>query len=267
MKTRIARFKDVVPTKQRHAEKHGIPAEVMEMITAKTTRNIMSPGRLPGQLSPRRRSIGGDAGVFRLGIVTCPPGNGPGLHVHYKTHETFMALTGRWEIQWGDKGEETTVLEPFDLIAVPPAGDAPLRQWLGRGRALLVIIQGQAEGVRRRRPRARDRRRDRPQARAGDGRRSSKSLGWKFTIGVEEAGRLSACSLRIAVGANAVNAHIYRGALGAVRRSLYDANGFFQEAARPVPVNPRLLRIDDNPFARLRALLDWRRRAPTCRTC
>src|ERR1700691_415083 len=120
MKSRIARFKDVVATKNRHTQQLGIPSEVLEMITAKTTRNVMSPAGLPGQLSPTPPVIGGDAGAFRLGIVTCPPGNGPGLHVHYKTHETFLALTGRWEIQWGDKGEETTVIEPFDLIAVPP---------------------------------------------------------------------------------------------------------------------------------------------------
>src|ERR1700691_5384224 len=39
MKSRIARFKDVVPTKNRHTQQLGIPAEVLEMITAKTTRN------------------------------------------------------------------------------------------------------------------------------------------------------------------------------------------------------------------------------------
>src|SRR5690606_16717439 len=120
MKSRIARFKDLVSTKARHAESRGIPQEVMEMITAKSTFNVMSPADLGGQLSPKPAVIGGDAGVFRLGIATCPAGNGPGLHVHWKTHETFMALTGKWKIVWGDKGEESTILEPFDLIAVPP---------------------------------------------------------------------------------------------------------------------------------------------------
>ena len=120
MKARIARFKDLVSTKARHAQGKGIPLEVMEMITAKSTFNVMSPADLGGQLSPKPAVVGGDAGVFRLGIATCPAGNGPGLHVHWNTHETFMALTGKWEIRWGDKGEERTVLEPFDLIAVPP---------------------------------------------------------------------------------------------------------------------------------------------------
>jgi mannose-6-phosphate isomerase-like protein (cupin superfamily) len=185
MKSRIARFKDVVPTKARHAEKLGIPAEVLEMITAKTTRNIMSPGALPGQLSPPPPVIGGDAGSFRLGIVTCPPGNGPGLHVHYKTHETFLALSGRGAIQWGDAGEETTILEPFDLIAVPPK---VTRRFVNVGDAdahLLVIIQGKPEDFD-----DVDRVPGTAQAIARkygpDMVKKLESLGWKFTIGVEE---------------------------------------------------------------------------------
>lgn len=143
MKGRIARFKDLVPTKARHSGDKGVPVEVFEMMAAKTTYNIMSPENLGGQLAPRPPVIGGDAGVFRLGMVTCPPGNGPGLHVHWKTHETFMAMTGKWEIIWGDKGEEKTVLEPFDLIAVPPRVTRTFRNISDADAHLLVIIQGQ----------------------------------------------------------------------------------------------------------------------------
>ena len=143
MKKRIARFKDLVSTKARHAEAKGIPAEVLEMITAKSTFNVMSPINLGGQLSPTPPVIGGDAGVFRLGIVTCPPGNGPGLHVHWKTHETFMALTGKWEVIWGDKGEEKTIIEPFDLIAVPPRVTRTFINISDEDAHLLAIIQGQ----------------------------------------------------------------------------------------------------------------------------
>jgi uncharacterized RmlC-like cupin family protein len=186
MKAKIARFRDVVPTKNRLAEDKGIPAEVMEMITAKTTRNIMSPGPLPGQLSPKPAVEGGDAGVFRLGIVSCPPGNGPGLHVHYKTHETFMALTGRWEIQWGDKGEETTVLEPFDLIAVPPKVTRRFVNVSDTDAHLLVIIQGQREEF--------DDVDRVPETAAAIARKYGQgmvdkltALGWKFSIGAEES--------------------------------------------------------------------------------
>lgn len=191
MKSRIARFADVVPTKKRHLEEKGIPAEVLEMITAHTTRNIMSPGPMGGQLSPKPTVEGGDAGVFRLGIVTCPPGNGPGLHVHYKTHETFMALTGRWEIQWGDKGEEKTVLEHLDLLACPPGVTRRFVNISDKDAHLMVIIQGQREefdDV--------DRVPETAQAIAakyGQGMVDKlQSLGWKFTIGRETASSVAA---------------------------------------------------------------------------
>jgi mannose-6-phosphate isomerase-like protein (cupin superfamily) len=186
MKKRIARFGDVVPVKKQHLEEKGIPPEVLEMIMAKTTRNIMSPGPLPGQLSPKPAVEGGDAGVFRLGIATCPPGQGPGLHVHYHTHETFMALTGRWEIQWGDHGEQSTLLETLDLIAMPPG---VTRRFINRSAEdahLMVIIQGQREqfdDV--------DRVPETAHAIAAKYGQPMldkiEGLGWKFTIGVEDA--------------------------------------------------------------------------------
>ena len=97
-----------------------------------------------------------------------------------------MALTGRWEIQWGDKGEESTLLEPFDLIAVPPK---VTRRFVNRSDAdahLLVIIQGKQEEF--------DDVDRVPETAAAIARkhgpdmvRKLESLGWKFTIGVEEA--------------------------------------------------------------------------------
>lgn len=184
MKKRTARFNELVSTKLRILEDKGIPPDVMEMITAKTTRNVMSPGPLPGQLSPRPAVEGGDAGVFRLGIATCPPGQGPGLHVHYHTHETFMALTGRWEIQWGDKGEESIVLETLDLVAMPPG---VTRRFINRSDEdahLMVIIQGERDkfdDVDRVPETA-----EKIAARHGpEMLKMIESMGWKFTIGRE----------------------------------------------------------------------------------
>ncbi len=184
MKSRIARFADVEPVKKKHLEDKGIPPEVLEMIMAKTTRNVMSPGPLPGQLSPKPAVEGGDAGVFRLGIATCPPNQGPGLHVHYRTHETFIAMTGRWEIQWGDHGEESIILEHMDLIAMPPKVTRRFINRSDQDAHLMVIIQGQREefdDV--------DRVPQTAQAIAdkyGQGMVDKlQSLGWKFTIGVE----------------------------------------------------------------------------------
>ena len=184
MKSRIARFKEVASVKKLHLEEKGIPPDVLEMIMAKTTRNIMSPGPLPGQLSPKPAVEGGDSGVFRLGIATCPPNQGPGLHVHYYTHETFMALTGKWEVQWGDHGEESVILDHLDLIAVPPR---VTRRFINRSDEdahLMVIIQGQREefdDV--------DRVPETAEAiteKYGQGMVDKlENLGWKFTIGRE----------------------------------------------------------------------------------
>jgi uncharacterized RmlC-like cupin family protein len=142
MKRRIARFRELKSTKAKHAESKGIPMEVFEIMTAKTTYNVMSPADLGGQLSPKPVVEGGDAGVFRLGIVTCPPGNGPALHMHWRTHETFIALSGKWEIRWGDEGQEKTVLEPYDLIAVPPQVTRQFINISDQEAHLMVIIQG-----------------------------------------------------------------------------------------------------------------------------
>jgi mannose-6-phosphate isomerase-like protein (cupin superfamily) len=191
MKTRIARFHDVVPVKNKHLDEKGIPPDVLEMIMAKTTRNVMSPGPLPGQLSPKPAVEGGDAGVFRLGIATCPPGQGPGLHVHYRTHETFIAMTGRWEIQWGDHGEESVMLEHMDLIAVPPRVTRRFINRSDQDAHLMVIIQGQRDEF--------DDVDRVPQtaqaiaAKYGQGMVDKlQNLGWKFTIGVEHEAKQAA---------------------------------------------------------------------------
>ena len=46
------------------------------------------------------------------------PFKGNALHTHPAV-EIFIALDGRWEIAWGAHGEQTTVLAPGDLVAVP----------------------------------------------------------------------------------------------------------------------------------------------------
>lgn len=49
------------------------------------------------------------------------PFKGNALHTHPAV-EIFIALDGRWEIAWGEHGDQSTILEKFDLIAVPADG-------------------------------------------------------------------------------------------------------------------------------------------------
>ncbi len=75
-------------------------------------------------------------------IAECEPGQGVPLHMHAKTIETFMALTGRWKFQWGDQGEQEVILEPFDTFAVPAQVSRRFEN-VGTEKAyLLVLISG-----------------------------------------------------------------------------------------------------------------------------
>jgi uncharacterized RmlC-like cupin family protein len=65
--------------------------------------------------------------------------------VHWKTHETFMALSGRWLIRWGDEGQESVELAPYDMIAMPPKVARQFINISDQDAHLLVIIQGQLE--------------------------------------------------------------------------------------------------------------------------
>jgi uncharacterized RmlC-like cupin family protein len=145
MKPRIARFKELKPRGAHFQDKLGIPFEVIRLINPKANYVVMAPEAMPGHLSPNPAVSGGDKGVFRIGIAECSPGDGPARHVHWKTHETFMALSGKWELQWGDKGEESVVLEPFDLFAMPPGVTRRFVNISDKDAHLLVIIQGQPD--------------------------------------------------------------------------------------------------------------------------
>ena len=63
--------------------------------------------------------IRGAAGMT-MALAVCPPGQGPGLHAHRETYETFTVLKGEFEVRWNDDGGEREVLRPFDTISFPP---------------------------------------------------------------------------------------------------------------------------------------------------
>ena len=115
---RMARFADLKSYQHQQAAANGIPVEVMEKIAAHRVYPLMVPETYSGRsaLAP----IKGAPGLV-LSIAECPPGDGPAMHIHEQTIENFFCLSGRFEIAWGDPGEEqSVVLEPYDFISVPP---------------------------------------------------------------------------------------------------------------------------------------------------
>ncbi len=143
MKARTARFKELIPRAAHYDKDMGIPEDVLRMFNPKANYVLMAPSDLPGRLSPNPAIVEGDKGAIRVGMAVAEAGDGPGLHVHWKTYETFMALTGKWRIRWGDNGQESIVLDPFDMVAIPPRVARQFINISDQDAHLLVIIQGE----------------------------------------------------------------------------------------------------------------------------
>jgi uncharacterized RmlC-like cupin family protein len=61
----------------------------------------------------------GASGLF-MGVFRVPPGGRSRPHFHDACESACFMLSGRMRISWGDHLEEQVVLEPHDLLYVPP---------------------------------------------------------------------------------------------------------------------------------------------------
>ena len=143
MSTRIARFKDLKPQSSSYDAEVGIPAEVYETMTARTLYLLMSPEDQGGPMAQAPAVVTQDK--MSVIIAECPPGDGPLLHAHQFTRETFMCLDGRFKIQWGDEGENQIELDKYDMIAVPPGVVRRFENISDETGRLLVWINGDSE--------------------------------------------------------------------------------------------------------------------------
>jgi mannose-6-phosphate isomerase-like protein (cupin superfamily) len=139
----IARFSDMEPQSSGYSDDMGIPREAYETMTAKTLFLMMSPERQGGPMAQKPAIVTEDK--MSVIIAECPPGDRPVLHAHHQTKETFFCLDGRFRIRWGDQGEDEIVLEPFDMIAVPPGVVRDFTNVSDDVAHLLVFITGEAE--------------------------------------------------------------------------------------------------------------------------
>lgn len=63
---------------------------------------------------------------FQVGMLECPPGNGPGWHSHEYV-EMFVPLTGSWRFSYGNNPDNPDdvlgelILERWDAISFPPS--------------------------------------------------------------------------------------------------------------------------------------------------
>lgn len=140
MEKRVARFKNLQPTKRNYnSENVGVPGELYAKLAAHSVFKLMAP---PGN----KRAAGGTA-IFgepgiEVAILDNPPGHGPRMHAHMKTVECFMCLTGRYRLRWGTGPEHEIFLEPYDFIAVPPRAFRELTNVSDSNALCLSIMQG-----------------------------------------------------------------------------------------------------------------------------
>jgi quercetin dioxygenase-like cupin family protein len=137
MESRISRFKALKPLPTQDA---SIPEKARDVVYA---RKLLSVIGLEDAKTPINMGapIIGAAGMT-MTLAVCPPGQGPGLHSHRETYETFTVLKGRFEVRWNDDGSGSATLGLFDTISFPPEVCRSFRNVGDEEGILQVIITG-----------------------------------------------------------------------------------------------------------------------------
>ena len=134
MQQRIARFRDLeaLPIQQ-----SAIPLAARDVVYS---RKLLSVIGLEDAQTPINvgAPIRGAAGMT-MTLAVCPPGQGPGLHAHRQTYETFTVLKGRFEVTWNDDGSGRAVLELFDTVSFPPGVCRAFRN-IGDDEGILQVL-------------------------------------------------------------------------------------------------------------------------------
>jgi mannose-6-phosphate isomerase-like protein (cupin superfamily) len=136
MEKRIARFQDLKPLP---VQNESIPEKARDVVYSRKLLSVI--GLQTSTPINAEAPIRGAAGMT-LTLAVCPPGQGPGLHAHRRTYETFTVLKGEFEVSWNDEGTERTTLRAFDTICVPPGVCRAFRNMGQEEGILQVIITG-----------------------------------------------------------------------------------------------------------------------------
>ncbi len=140
IQSRTGRFSSLKPmSTAKSLADQGVPQAALDIIFA----NKLMPVVLEKAANPfgNASPITG-AGGMSLHISVCPPGQGPCLHSHNSTYETFVVLDGKWEFSVGDRGQEKVVLEKWDTFSCPPNVYRGFRNVDNTDGVLMTVISG-----------------------------------------------------------------------------------------------------------------------------
>lgn len=135
MLERVARFKTLAPSRQAFVDTR-LPEHRREIFNVIGRGVTEDPGLAPAIA---------DARDFNVTYVAAEPGKGAALHAH-PTVEVFIAMSGRWAVYWGDEGDQEIVLEPWDVISVPPGVMRGFRNVSAERAHLMAILGGSDAG-------------------------------------------------------------------------------------------------------------------------
>ncbi len=117
MSKRVSRFRDLKPLPTQ--AENAIPLEAKDVVYARKLLSVIGLEDSSATPISSGAPIRGAAGMT-MTLAVCPPGQGPELHSHVSTYETFTVLRGTFEFRWNDDGSERVVLDEFDTISLPP---------------------------------------------------------------------------------------------------------------------------------------------------
>jgi quercetin dioxygenase-like cupin family protein len=136
MQQRIARFTSLKPLP---IQNESIPVAARDVVYSRKLLSVI--GLETSTPINAAAPIIGAAGMT-MTLAVCPPGQGPGLHSHRQTYETFTVLKGRFEVRWNDDGSGRAVLELYDTVSFPPGVCRAFRNIGDEEGILQVIITG-----------------------------------------------------------------------------------------------------------------------------
>jgi quercetin dioxygenase-like cupin family protein len=117
MATRVSRFRDLKPLPTQAADE--VPLAAKDVVYARKLLSVIGLDDSGATPISSGAPIRGAAGMT-MTLAVCPPGQGPELHSHVKTYETFTVLRGRFEFRWNDDGRDSVILDELDTISIPP---------------------------------------------------------------------------------------------------------------------------------------------------
>ncbi len=136
MERRIARFRTLKPLP---IQNPSIPEAARDVVYSRKLLSVIGLD-IDTPINVGAPIVG--AAGMTMTLAVCPPGQGPGLHSHRQTYETFTVMKGRFEVSWNDDGSGRAVLELYDTVSFPPGLCRAFRNVGNEEGILQVIITG-----------------------------------------------------------------------------------------------------------------------------